>query len=76
MKSFLITGANGFVGQALCDKVVAQGFEVKGATRILGLFNGRVQNVAVGAIDGDTDWTEAFQGGGSYPSRRARSCNA
>jgi len=27
----LITGANGFIGKALCDKLLADGYQVRGA---------------------------------------------
>ncbi|MCD4811332.1 NAD-dependent epimerase/dehydratase family protein [bacterium] len=33
MSNVLITGANGFIGQALCKKVMADGYHVRGAAR-------------------------------------------
>ena len=29
----LITGANGFIGQALCKKLMADGYQVRGTVR-------------------------------------------
>jgi nucleoside-diphosphate-sugar epimerase len=31
MKNIFITGANGFIGRALCDKLLAEGYQVRGA---------------------------------------------
>lgn len=31
--NILITGANGFIGMALCDKLLADGYQVRGAVR-------------------------------------------
>ena len=31
--NILITGANGFIGRALCDKLLADGYQVRGAVR-------------------------------------------
>jgi UDP-N-acetyl-alpha-D-quinovosamine dehydrogenase len=62
MTSILVTGANGFVGRALCDEAIAEGFQVKGATRCACHFDSGVEDVIVGNIDGDTDWTAALNG--------------
>ena len=62
MSSLLVTGANGFVGRALCDEAVARGFKVKGATRTACHFDSGAENIIVGAIDGATDWTSALNG--------------
>lgn len=64
MKKILITGANGFVGSALCAEAVAQGFAVRSATRSVNLRtlvseNLNVENVVVGDISTNTDWTDA-----------------
>ncbi|MHB0990637.1 MAG: UDP-glucose 4-epimerase family protein [Burkholderiales bacterium] len=58
----LITGANGFVGRALCEAALARGFAVKAATRTPCRFNGGIESAVVGAVDGETDWTSALQG--------------
>ncbi len=31
--NILITGANGFIGRVLCDKLIADGYQVRGAVR-------------------------------------------
>jgi len=31
--NILMTGANGFIGKALCDKLLADGYQVRGAVR-------------------------------------------
>jgi len=31
--NILITGAAGFIGRALCDKLIADGYQVRGAAR-------------------------------------------
>ena len=31
--NILITGANGFIGKALCNKLIADGYQVRGAVR-------------------------------------------
>jgi uncharacterized protein YbjT (DUF2867 family) len=33
MKNILITDANGFIGQALCKRMLADGYQVRGAVR-------------------------------------------
>lgn len=57
----LITGANGFIGQALSEEAVAQGFFVRGATRQPCTCDAAVENIAIGEINGETDWTAALQ---------------
>ncbi|HWU61110.1 MAG TPA: SDR family oxidoreductase [Ensifer sp.] len=53
----LVTGANGFVGRSLVEEFRVRGHEVVAATR------GAAENaVAVGDLDGATDWTLALQG--------------
>jgi nucleoside-diphosphate-sugar epimerase len=58
----LVTGANGFVGQALCEEALARGFHVRGATRRARPLPVGAENVVVGEIDGFTDWAAALQG--------------
>jgi nucleoside-diphosphate-sugar epimerase len=58
---FLITGANGFVGRALSFEANARGFSVIGATRFACDLPKGVQNIAVGDIDANTDWTDALK---------------
>jgi nucleoside-diphosphate-sugar epimerase len=61
----LVTGANGFIGQALCQKLVADGWSVAGAVRneaSAGKLQGEVESVIVGAVGPDTDWVQALSG--------------
>jgi nucleoside-diphosphate-sugar epimerase len=58
----LVTGANGFVGHALCEEALARGFRGRGATRRARPLPGGADNVVVGDIDGFTDWAAALQG--------------
>lgn len=58
MTTLLITGANGFVGSALCNKASAD-FTVIGAVR--STYNLPVTTVEVGTIDANTDWHTALQ---------------
>lgn len=59
---FLITGANGFVGRPLCAELFGRGHEVRAAVRSSKVTVDGAEVVAVGAVDGDTDWTDALQG--------------
>jgi nucleoside-diphosphate-sugar epimerase len=59
---FLITGANGFVGKALCAELLRQGHAVRVAVRSLNTPIEKVEVVAVGSIDGKTDWSGALNG--------------
>lgn len=60
-----MTGASGFVGQALCAELLRHGYCVRGAVRQV---EGRTalqevgESVAVGAINAATDWTAALDG--------------
>ncbi|MDP1683929.1 NAD-dependent epimerase/dehydratase family protein [Hydrogenophaga sp.] len=53
----LVTGANGFVGQTMVRHLEAQGHYVIPATRCPS-----VGSLAVGEIDGNTDWSVALKG--------------
>jgi nucleoside-diphosphate-sugar epimerase len=57
---FLITGANGFVGRALCAEILRQGQSVRAAVRSAGIPFEKVELTEVGAIDGHTDWSDAL----------------
>ena len=52
----LVTGANGFVGQALCPAMAAAGFKVRRAVRGGSMLGATV----VGDIGPDTDWAKAL----------------
>lgn len=61
----LVTGANGFVGRALCDELLRHGQSVRvtlrqheGRQALLA----RVEPIVVGTINADTDWKAALIG--------------
>jgi nucleoside-diphosphate-sugar epimerase len=56
----LVTGANGFVGRALCDVLAASGHQVRRVVRAAP--PGLPDTVAVGDINGATDWGVALEG--------------
>lgn len=63
MKGFiLVTGANGFVGQALCAESIRRGLHIRGAMRSTCELSAGTESVIVGAIDGTTDWADALRG--------------
>lgn len=63
MKRLLITGANGFVGSALCEKLIERGFETRGAVRKeRAVLPAGVDKIAVGDIGAGTEWSEALKG--------------
>lgn len=53
----LVTGATGFVGQALCAELSRRKTDYRPVSRA-----SAPGFVAIGAIDGDTDWSEALAG--------------
>ena len=57
-KKILVTGANGFVGQALCNALSARDYIVRGAVRQAT----RVDQVSVGDIGPGTEWGPAIVG--------------
>ena len=61
----LVTGANGFIGRALCKKLLKEGFRVRGAVRSTEnrtILPESLDLVPVGRIDGHTDWSYALPG--------------
>lgn len=57
----LVTGANGFVGSALCARLRRDGVFVRGAVRSLSSQPDDVDTVAIGSLSSVTDWTEALK---------------
>jgi len=53
----LVTGATGFVGQALCTELSRRRMDYRPVSR-----NSRPGFTAIGAIDGQTDWSDALAG--------------
>ena len=58
----LVTGANGFVGRALCAEAAAQGMLVRGSMRHQYDLPAGVERVVVGEIDEKTNWWGALNG--------------
>lgn len=61
MNAFLVTGANGFVGTALCRELVARGYSTRAAVRGSCAIEG-VGMARIPALSSDTDWSSALQG--------------
>ena len=59
----LITGANGFIGRALCADAAARGFAVGAVTRAPCELPAGIEGWAVGSVDERTDWQEVLGGG-------------
>ncbi len=65
MHKALVTGANGFVGRALCKRLLIDGWQVRGTVRSssqLDHLPTGVDGFKVGDVGPDTDWTEALLG--------------
>ena len=58
MASILVTGANGFVGSALCRTLQVRGETLVGAVRQ----GAGIGQVSIGNLDGKTDWRMALAG--------------
>jgi nucleoside-diphosphate-sugar epimerase len=57
----LVTGANGFVGSALCARLRKEGSTVRGAVRSLSLCPDGVQVISIGSLSPKTNWTFALK---------------
>ena len=57
----MVTGANGFVGRAVCAEAIRRGFRIKGATRSAHELPIGAEPAIVGKIDDKTDWTDALR---------------
>ena len=61
----LVTGANGFIGQTLCERMLAEGWQVRGTVRSLNQVNNLpsgVDALPVGSIGPDTEWSKVLIG--------------
>lgn len=58
----LVTGANGFVGTALCNRLTRDNIPCRGAVRRDAGPSNHKHDVVVGEIGAETDWTAALQG--------------
>ena len=65
MRNILITGTTGFVGRILCERMMADGWQVRGTVRYAeqaaSLPTG-VEVVRIKSIGADTDWSDALSG--------------
>lgn len=62
-KHVLITGTNGFIGKALCDRMVSEDYQVRGTVRSLRLkakIPASVNVSKIKSIGPDTDWSRAL----------------
>lgn len=57
----LVTGANGFVGSALCARLRRDGVSVLGAVRALSSPPDGAETVVIGSLSSETDWTAALR---------------
>jgi len=61
--NILITGANGFIGQALCKRMLTNVYRVRGAVRgaaQMTVLPSGVEGAMIGDIGPETDWSEAL----------------
>lgn len=63
MTRFLVTGANGFVGRALCQYLLDRGCRVRGAVRTssIDILPREVEQVVIADIGRQTDWSAALE---------------
>lgn len=57
----LVTGANGFVGTALCERLSQESLPARAAVRSAGEQQNDIETVGVGSITAETDWTTALK---------------
>jgi len=63
LKSVLVTGANGFIGYVLCNRLVVEKWKVSGTVRTAGYSSVQeVKIVIIGDVNAVTDWNAALQG--------------
>ena len=73
-RSVLVTGANGFVGKAVCADLPTRGYKVRGVVRQNHLLEPRngLECLSIDQIDADTDWSEVLCGVDSVVHLAAR----
>lgn len=57
----LVTGANGFIGSALCKRLRRDAVSVRGAVRALKSQLDSAEDIAIGGLSSETDWTSALK---------------
>ena len=57
----LVTGANGFVGSALCARLCRDGVSTRGAVRSLNSKPDGAEAFAIGSLSAETNWTAALR---------------
>ena len=63
MRKVLVTGANGFIGRVLCESMLTEGWQIRGAVRSsihLDNLPSGVNALQVGSIGPDTEWPKAL----------------
>ncbi len=58
---FMISGAGGFVGKALCAELIRRGQSVSAAVRSGNALIENAEIIIVGAIDSETNWADALR---------------
>ena len=61
-KKILVTGANGFVGRALCVEAIVRGMQVRGGVRHQCDLPAGIERLIVGEINENTNWQRALNG--------------
>ncbi len=65
MDHILVSGANGFIGQALCQHLVSKGFYVRGSIRDRSALTNKDKAsdyFETGSLENEIDWTDALHG--------------
>ncbi|MFC1578380.1 UDP-glucose 4-epimerase family protein [Thermodesulfobacteriota bacterium] len=65
MRNVLVTGANGFIGNALCRRMLAEGWHVRGTIRSLSkkaVLPPGMDAFQIGSIGPSTEWETALEG--------------
>ena len=61
-KKITVTGSSGFIGSALCSHLSLSGYDLIGTVRSESIVKSNFRSIAVGEIDGNTDWSAALRG--------------
>jgi len=64
MKKICVTGANGFIGKALCEALILSGNSVRGFVRHLNqnVNSGSIEHISVGDISSNIIWKDQLHG--------------